>query len=583
MQLFINYWSTSLTVAATAEAVSLSVPPVEAAKLTGLGSGDHYLLTLFEVDATTGVELRREIVRCTAQAAGDLTVVRGQEGTVAQVWDSGLLIEARLTKATMETLRDSGGPELSDATPEPLGVAAPGTGGEAARYNHVHPLPTPAAIGAATAAQGALADSAVQDEDLSAVAYSGTYNDLDDLPFIPATPGDVGAATAAQGDKADTAIQPAALTAALADKVDKLAGYDLSQENFTPAEKAKLAGLDEAHYKGTFVNLAALEAALPTASAGNYADVDAGVGDPVLRYIWDASDGEWVAQAGSADPVTAAQVKTLYESNADTNAFTDAAEAKLAGVAAGATANADTDSLAEGATNQYHTEARVRGTVLTGLSLASTAVVAATDNVLQAIGKLAARLALAFDRGNHTGEQAISTVAGLQAALDAKAANPMTTAGDIIIGGASGAPQRLAVGSNGQVMKAVGGVPAWAAERSQCIPVACSDETTALTAGTGKVTFRMPYAFTLSAVRASLTTPQTSGSIFTLDINEAGASILSTKLTIDNAEKTSTTAATAAVISDVSLADDAEITIDIDQLGDGTAKGLKVYLIGVPT
>lgn len=117
----------------------------------------------------------------------------------------------------------------------------------------------------------------------------------------------------------------------------------------------------------------------------------------------------------------------------------------------------------------------------------------------------------------------------------------------------------------------------------QCIPIACSDEVTNLTTGVAKVTFRMPFAFTLTAVRASLTTGQTSGSIFTVDINEGGASILSTKLTIDNAEKTSTTAAAAAVISDTALADDAEITIDIDQIGDGTAEGLKVYLIGRPT
>ena len=85
---------------------------------------------------------------------------------------------------------------------------------------------------------------------------------------------------------------------------------------------------------------------------------------------------------------------------------------------------------------------------------------------------------------------------------------------------------------------------------------------------------------TVTDVRASLTTAQTSGSIFTVDINESGTSIISTKLTIDNTEKTSTTAATPPVISDSSLADDAEITIDIDQIGDGTAKGLKVYLIG---
>jgi hypothetical protein len=110
--------------------------------------------------------------------------------------------------------------------------------------------------------------------------------------------------------------------------------------------------------------------------------------------------------------------------------------------------------------------------------------------------------------------------------------------------------------------------------------VAASDETTALTAGTAKITFRMPRAVTLTAVRASLTTAQASGSIFTVDINEGGTSILSTKLTIDNTEKTSTTAATPPVISDTSLADDSEITIDIDQIGNGTAKGLKVMLIG---
>ena len=110
--------------------------------------------------------------------------------------------------------------------------------------------------------------------------------------------------------------------------------------------------------------------------------------------------------------------------------------------------------------------------------------------------------------------------------------------------------------------------------------VAASDETTALTTGTAKITFRMPRAITLTSVRASLTTAQASGSIFTIDINESGTSILSTKLTIDNTEKTSTTAATPPVISDVNLADDAEMTIDIDQIGNGTAKGLKVMLIG---
>ena len=110
--------------------------------------------------------------------------------------------------------------------------------------------------------------------------------------------------------------------------------------------------------------------------------------------------------------------------------------------------------------------------------------------------------------------------------------------------------------------------------------VALSDESTALTAGTAKVTFRMPFAMTLAAVRASVNTAPT-GSTLVVDINESGSTILSTKLSIDATEKTSTTAATAAVISDTGLADDAEMTIDIDQIGSTIAgAGLKVTLIG---
>lgn len=110
--------------------------------------------------------------------------------------------------------------------------------------------------------------------------------------------------------------------------------------------------------------------------------------------------------------------------------------------------------------------------------------------------------------------------------------------------------------------------------------VALSDETTALTTGTAKVTLRLPFALTLTSVRASVTTAPV-GSSITVDINETGVSILSTKLTIDDSEKTSVTAAIPAVISDPTLADDAELTFDIDQIGSGTAgAGLKVTLIG---
>lgn len=111
--------------------------------------------------------------------------------------------------------------------------------------------------------------------------------------------------------------------------------------------------------------------------------------------------------------------------------------------------------------------------------------------------------------------------------------------------------------------------------------VACSNLTTALAVTTAQMTFPWPRAVTLSSVHAFLVTPQTGGSIFTVDVNEAGSSILSTKITIDNGEADSTTAATQPVLSDTGLAAMAKITVDIDQVGDGTAKGLYLVFIGV--
>jgi hypothetical protein len=112
------------------------------------------------------------------------------------------------------------------------------------------------------------------------------------------------------------------------------------------------------------------------------------------------------------------------------------------------------------------------------------------------------------------------------------------------------------------------------------IGIAASDETTDLTTGTAKATFRMPYDMTLTDVRASLTTA-TTGANLIVDINQNGSSVLSTEISIDATETSSVTAATPPVISTSALTDNAVITIDIDQIGSGDAgAGLKVWLIG---
>ena len=173
-----------------------------------------------------------------------------------------------------------------------------------------------------------------------------------------------------------------------------------------------------------------------------------------------------------------------------------------------------------------------------------------------------------------------------------------TVAGDIlsakgdILTRTSSALARLEVGDNGQVLTCASGETTgleWATPSAhpaftQSFIVACSDESTALTTGTAKVSFRMPYAFTLTAgeggIQASCNQAPT-GAILTMDINEAGSTILSTKLTIAIGSTTSV-GGTAPVISDVNLAANALMTIDIDQIGStNPGTGLKVTLIGV--
>lgn len=111
-------------------------------------------------------------------------------------------------------------------------------------------------------------------------------------------------------------------------------------------------------------------------------------------------------------------------------------------------------------------------------------------------------------------------------------------------------------------------------------PVAVSDETTELTAGAAKVKFRWGTGFTLSSVRASLNEASDSGGTVTVDVKQNGVSIFSTQLTIDALEKTSTTAAVAAVLSTTAMIDDAEVAVDIIDAGTG-ASGLKLVFLGV--
>jgi hypothetical protein len=120
-------------------------------------------------------------------------------------------------------------------------------------------------------------------------------------------------------------------------------------------------------------------------------------------------------------------------------------------------------------------------------------------------------------------------------------------------------------------------------DNTQVLMIVIGDEMTNITGGTAKITFHMPYTFSLVKVKAGLSTASSSGNP-TFDLNDDGVSVFSTTLSIDANETFSDTATTQAVLTSPTVVIDSGsvMTIDIDTAGTG-AKGAKLYLIGTYT
>ena len=110
----------------------------------------------------------------------------------------------------------------------------------------------------------------------------------------------------------------------------------------TDAERTKLAGLEASKFKGTYSSLGAIP--LTSNTEGMYAHIDTGTSNNVTIAYWDNDDNIWV-EGGSATSETAASIKTKYESNADTNNFSDAEKTKLGNLAIAANINDFTAAL----------------------------------------------------------------------------------------------------------------------------------------------------------------------------------------------------------------------------------------------
>lgn len=101
-------------------------------------------------------------------------------------------------------------------------------------------------------------------------------------------------------------------------------------------------------------------------------------------------------------------------------------------------------------------------TIATGGSGMTNPMTTAADIIVGGASGVPARLAAG------TNGFVLTMVAGAVAwaAAGGGMTNPMTAAGDLIIGGASGAPARLAAGTNGYVLTLSAGVPTWAVSAS---------------------------------------------------------------------------------------------------------------------
>jgi hypothetical protein len=98
--LFANNAATTLATAISSSTTSIVVTSGGGALFPNPGTNQYFLATLSP--ATPGAQ-PQEIVRVTARSTDTFTVTRAQEGTIAQSWGTGAIVQNLLTAATVGT------------------------------------------------------------------------------------------------------------------------------------------------------------------------------------------------------------------------------------------------------------------------------------------------------------------------------------------------------------------------------------------------------------------------------------------------------------------------------------------------
>lgn len=174
--------------------------------------------------------------------------------------------------------------------------------------------------------------------------------------------------------KAGEASESAANTAAmLGTKVDKVVGKGLSTNDYSDAEKSKVAAAIPTAQKGVANGVATLDSSglVPSAQLPSYVD-------DVLEFF---------TLAAMPRPGEAGKIYVALNDNRQYR-WPQGGSDYVELVASPGT----TDNIGEGAVNRWWTNARTLASTLTGLSLITASVIAASDTVLSALGKLQAQV-----------------------------------------------------------------------------------------------------------------------------------------------------------------------------------------------
>lgn len=212
---------------------------------------------------------------------------------------------------------------------------------------------------------------------------------------------------------------------------------------------------------------------LLTVAAGTLARVGVGSSGQVLTVSGGAA--VWAAPTGMANPMSAHGDLIIGGASGSPTRLPRGTNGQILSVSGSTLAwidpvtqytDADAISAIAGEATDSQLFQRVNANDVQGISL-STIYDGAID-AIEALGNgVQVTVAGALTQIAPTTEGRVLGVSGgVWAEIPAPGgfANPMTTLGDLITGGVSGAPGRLGIGTEGYVLRVVSGVPAWGAD-----------------------------------------------------------------------------------------------------------------------